>query len=70
MHIIFCHIRQFKIDDVRQFVDVDAARGDIGCYQYLQLALFELGQRFGACALTFVTVDSHGRDAGFIQLLS
>jgi hypothetical protein len=36
VHIVFSHIGQFKIDNVRQFVDVDPARGNVRGNQYLQ----------------------------------
>ncbi|HPP83755.1 MAG TPA: hypothetical protein PLZ50_09350, partial [Rubrivivax sp.] len=30
VHIVLGHVGQFEVDDVRQLVDVDAARGDVG----------------------------------------
>jgi hypothetical protein len=34
--VIFRHIRQIIVDNMRQLVDVDTARGDVGGDQYLQ----------------------------------
>jgi hypothetical protein len=38
-----------EVDDVRQVVDVDAARGDVGGHQHLHVAVLEVG-RARACA--------------------
>ena len=54
---------------MRQLVDVDAARGDVGGHQGAQLAALELGQRLGACALALVAVQGHGLDAAVVQVV-
>ena len=36
VHVVLGHVRQLEVDDVRQLVDVDAARGDVGRDQHLQ----------------------------------
>ena len=50
VHVVLGHVRQLEVDDVRQLVDVDAARGDVGRDQHLQVALLEVGERLGARA--------------------
>ena len=57
MHIAFRFVRQFKIDDMRDVVDIDAARGDVGCDQNAGVARAEPLQRPLARALRFVAVD-------------
>jgi hypothetical protein len=69
MDVIFCHHRQLEIHDVGQFLDVEAARGDIGGDQHRHLALFELSERARACGLAFVPVDSRSRNAVLLELL-
>ncbi|OFA04350.1 hypothetical protein DUGA2_26240 [Duganella sp. HH101] len=68
VHIVLRNVRQVVVDHVRQLVDVDAARGDIGGHQHLQLVVLELGQRLGARRLALVAVDRHGADAVVAQL--
>ena len=70
MHVIFRHIRQFVIHHIRQLIDVDAARRDVGRDQHLQRASFKFAQRFHARALALVAVNGHRRDARFFELLS
>src|SRR5882724_13662782 len=60
MHVIFRHIRQFKIHYMWQLIDVQPTRGDVGGDQHWQGAVLELCQSFGACRLAFVTVDRGG----------
>ena len=49
MHVVFGHVRQFVIDDLRQFGDVEATRGDVGRDQHLHLVALEVFERL-ACA--------------------
>ncbi|EWS52902.1 hypothetical protein X551_04306 [Methylibium sp. T29] len=69
MHVVLGHVGQLEIDDVRQLVDVDAARGDVGCHQHLERAALEVGQRLGARGLALVAVDRHRGDALVVQIL-
>ena len=55
---------------MRQLVDVDAARRDVGGHQHAQLAALEVGQRLGARALALVAVDRHRGNAGLVQVLA
>ncbi len=53
---------------MRQLVDVDAARRDVGCHQHLQAAILEFRQRLGTRRLALVAVDRHRADAVLAQL--
>ena len=55
--IVLRHIRQFEVDDMRDVVDVDAARGDVGRDKHARAAAAELLQRALARVLRFVAVD-------------
>jgi len=37
VHVVLGHVRQVEVHDVRQFLDVDAARGDVGGHQHCVL---------------------------------
>ena len=57
VHVVFRHIGNLVIHDVRQFVDVDAAGRDVGRDQRPDVAALEAGQRLGARALALVAVQ-------------
>src|SRR5690606_942953 len=40
VHVVFGHIGQFKVHDLRQLVNVQTTCGDIGGHQYGDLAIF------------------------------
>ncbi|MNS67590.1 hypothetical protein D3C72_1008450 [compost metagenome] len=63
VHVVFADVRDFVVHDVRQLVDVDAARGDIGGHQGADVAALEAGQRLRAGALALVAVQRHRLDA-------
>ena len=67
VHVVFGHVGNVVVDDVRQLVDVDAACRNIGSNQGAQIARLELGQRLGAGALALVAVQRHGLDALVVQ---
>ena len=69
VHIVFADIRNFVIHHMRQIVNVDAARRDIGGYQHTDVAALETGERLRAGGLAFVAVQRHGGDALFVQKL-
>ena len=50
VHVVFRHVGQLVVHHVRQLVDVDAARGDVGRHQHPHCAVLEVGQRLGARA--------------------
>src|SRR5690606_29901751 len=64
VNVVLGHHRQVVVDHPRQLVDVDAARGDVGGHQLLDLAGLEVAQRAQALALALVAVDRRGLDAG------
>ena len=68
MHIVFRYVGQFEIDHVRQLVDVQTARGNIGRDQHAQRVALEIGQRAGARVLALVAVDGGSGDALLVQL--
>ena len=60
MYIGFRDIRQLEIDNMCQFIDVDASGGNIGGYQYPCLTAFEIQERPLSCILGFVAVNGFG----------
>ena len=44
MHVIFGHVRQLEIHDVRQVLNVESPRGYVGRDQYWYVATLELGK--------------------------
>ena len=68
VNVIFIDVRQLEVDDVRQLVDVQTTRGDVGRYQNAHTAGFEISQRFGARVLALVTVDGHSAKAVLVQV--
>ncbi len=69
VHIVFGHVRQIEIDDVRQFDDVEAACSDIGRHQRLQGTGLEPGQRPRTRVLALVAMNRQRRNAVLRQLL-
>src|SRR5262249_10269003 len=57
MHVIFGGVRQFVIDDEREFFDIEATRGNIGRHERSYLALLEFLQRLHALGLGAVAVN-------------
>jgi len=64
MHVIFRHVRQFEIDDVRHPIDIDAAGGNVGGDKHAGLAVAKAGKRSLALRLGFVAVDGDRFNAG------
>ena len=69
VHIVFADVGDFVVDDVRQLIDIDTARGDVGSDQGAHITAFETGQRLRARRLAFITVQGHGADAILFQKL-
>ncbi len=69
MNIVFGHRRQVIVDHVRQVINVQSARSDVGGHQYAYLIALELMQRLGARTLRFIAVDGGGGEAFAIELL-
>ena len=67
VHIVFADIGDFVIHHVRQIVDIDATRCDVGRHQHADLAALKPREGLGACCLALVAVQCHGSDALFVQ---
>ncbi len=60
--------RQLEVDDVRECLDVEPARGDLGGDQHGEPAGLEVGQRAHALRLALVAVDRGRADAVMAEL--
>ena len=69
MNVGFRYVGQFEVDDVGQFVDIDAAGGDVCCNEDPCLSAFKVEERSLAGVLRLVTVDRFGADAGSYESL-
>ncbi len=67
MNVAFRLVREFVVEDVRDARDVDAARGDIGGDQHLELTRPETPQRPLTLALAAVAVDGINTDTFFAE---
>ena len=67
--IAFRFVWQLEIDDMGDTVDVDAARGDVGCDKNPQPVGFKSVQGPLTGCLRFVAVNGRGLDTGLAQLL-
>ena len=63
MDVVVRHHRQLVIDDVRELLDVKAARGDLGRDQQRHAARLEVSQRAGALGLRLVAMNGGRGDA-------
>jgi hypothetical protein len=68
MHVVFGHVRQIEIDDVRHPVDIDAAGGNVGGDKHAGLSVAKTGERAFALRLGFVAVNAGRLDAGAGQV--
>ena len=57
MNEIFSLLGQIVVDDMRDVIDVDAARGDVGSDEYTAITIFEALERVIPLALRAVSVD-------------
>ncbi len=69
MDIVLGRMRHVEIDHLRQPLDVEAARGDVGGDQHRGLAGLEIFQRDQALGLRLVAVDGVGVDVVAPQLV-
>jgi hypothetical protein len=65
VHVIFAHVGNFIIHHVRQLVNINASRSNVGSHQSAQLAAFEFSQRQRTSRLAFVAMQRHRADALF-----
>ena len=66
--VVVGRARQVEVDDHRQGLDVQAARGDVGGHQHLHLLRLERIERAGASALAQVAMEGRGAQAQAGQL--
>jgi hypothetical protein len=64
VHIVLGLSRRVEVDHVRDVIEVEAARGDIGCDECRHLAPLESCKRTFACSLRHVAVH---RDRGNVM---
>ena len=55
--VVLGHVRDVEVHDVREGLDVDAARGDVRRDEHLELPVLEAGERLRALRLAAVAVD-------------
>lgn len=67
---ILRHVRQIVVDDLRNVVDVNPARGQIGGHEDAMAPLLETGERRGSLGLRAVAMDRRGGKAFAIQAQS
>jgi hypothetical protein len=67
VHVVFRHVRDFKVHDVGQVFDVNTACCNVGGHQCADLAALEASQRLCAGGLALVAVQGHGFHAIFGQ---
>src|SRR5688572_7420442 len=68
MHVGLGDVRQLEVDDVADVVDVDAARGNVGRDQHLDLATLEAVQGARARVLGLVAVNGSDLLASLLQV--
>src|SRR6185312_2564872 len=69
VHVVFTDVRDFIVHHVRQIVDVNPARGDVGGHQRTNVAALEAAQGLRTCGLAFVAMQGHRLDAVLGQKL-
>ena len=69
VNVVFGHVRQLVVHDVRQLFDIEPARRDFRRDQRHDLVRLEVRQRAHARALALVAVNRRGRNAACLELL-
>jgi hypothetical protein len=70
MHVALRNVRQLVVDDMRDLVDVDAARGDIGRDQNARESLAEAVERGLTLTLALVAMDREHTNAAMLECLA
>ncbi len=65
--VVVRDVRHVEVHDVRELLDVDAARGDVGRHEDAVLAALEAGERLGPLRLGAVPVDPLARHVLLLQ---
>jgi len=68
VHVVLGVHREVEVDDVRDALDVDAARGDVGRDEHARVSALERVERLDALALAAVRVNRRRVDAGLLEL--
>ena len=68
VNVVLGHVRQFIVEDVRQIIDVQPARRDIGGDEHLQLSFLECFERFHSRLLALVAVDGVDDEPVLLEL--
>jgi hypothetical protein len=66
--VVLGNHRELEVDDMRQRVDVESARGDLGRDEHREAAGLEVGQRANALWLALVAVDGRRLDPVVLEL--
>src|SRR5438093_9476742 len=69
VHVVLVLARRIEIDHVRDVVEIEAARRDVGGDECRHLAALEAGERALACSLGHVAVHRDGTDVVPSELL-
>ena len=69
VHVAVLVLGGVEVDDVADVGDVDAAGGDVGRDQHVDVPALERGERALALVLRLVAVDRHRVDAAGLQAL-
>ena len=70
VHVVLRHIRKVIVHDVRQLLNIEAARGDIRRDEHLDLLILKVSEGLGAGVLALVAVNGGSGQAVFDQLLA
>ena len=68
MHVVFRHVGQFVVHDLRQLLDIQTTRRDVRRDQHAHFAVLEAGQCLGTRILALVAVNRRSTDAGLLEL--
>src|SRR5580692_4419813 len=69
VHVVFRHVGQFVVDDLRQLLDVEPASRHFGGYQGGDLSALEHVERLDPRGLALVAVDGRRLNARAFELL-
>ena len=69
MHIVLGHVGEFKVDHMRQFIDIQATCCNVGGNQHTHVTGLETGQCTGTRPLALVAVNGGGGQAVLFKML-
>ncbi len=68
VYVGFRNVRQFVVDYVRKFLDIDTAGSDVGSNQNADFTAFKVCQRSLPCILRFIAVNGFCLYTGFFEV--